>query len=105
MSEDNRFSIFILEKDVLEYNYYKKKFDEYTNKVNSWWRYPFRNSDMQYKMDFYNKYIMKLRFLEKHYRKTNIYTRYHEELEQPYAKETPVVARLVTSPIYPDDSK
>ena len=52
MSEDNRFSIFILEKDVLEYNYYKKKFDEYTNKVNSWWRYPFRNSDMQYKMEF-----------------------------------------------------
>ena len=60
---------------------------------------------MQCKMDFYNKYINKLIFLERHYRKTNIYTRYHEELEQPYVKETPVVATLVTSPIYPDDSK
>jgi hypothetical protein len=32
-NNNNRFSILILEKDVLEYNYYKTKFNEYAEKV------------------------------------------------------------------------
>ena len=39
MDNNNRFSILILEKDVLEYIYYKTKFNEFTEKVKSKWYY------------------------------------------------------------------
>ena len=96
MSDKNRFSVFILEKDVLEYNYFKNKFNEYDNKTKAWWRKVFyKESDEKNKMDFYDKYISKMKYLEKHYRKTNVYTKYHAEIEQPYLREEPVQATQV----------
>ena len=32
MDDENRFSVLNLEKDVLEYNFYKKKYNEYEKK-------------------------------------------------------------------------
>ena len=33
---------------------------------------------------WYNKYIKKMAYLERSYRRTNVYTDYHRQLENPY---------------------
>ena len=49
-NNNNRFSILILEKDVLEYNYYKNKFNEYAEKSKSRWHYFSRSKNEKIKM-------------------------------------------------------
>ena len=36
MSEKNRFSIVLLEKDILEYREFKEKYNKYENKLTGW---------------------------------------------------------------------
>ena len=36
MDDDNRFSIVLLEKDILEYREYKEKYSKYENKLKTW---------------------------------------------------------------------
>ena len=105
MDDTNRFSVMILEKDVLEYNHFKNKFYEYDAKARSCiWR-PFRKHHLTLKMHYYDKYIKKMKFLEQNYRKTNIYTKYHEGIEYPYTRIKPVhatpVIPMASAPVLP----
>jgi hypothetical protein len=110
MEDNNRFSILILEKDVMEYNYYKTKFNEYSEKAKSRWYYFSRSKNEKLKMEFYTKYIAKMRYLETHYRTNNIYTEYHRQLENQPIHHTeaqhaePIIATLVepSVPSLPD---
>ena len=79
MSND-RFSVMILEQDVLEYHNYKQKYNDYYEQHKN---ASFENkAELKEKRDYwYNKYINKMRYLEKNYRKTTIYTDYHRKLE------------------------
>jgi len=80
---NNRFSVFLLEKDVLEYHNAKNKYNEYDEQYHSC---PMELKDeyKQKKSYWYKKYISKMKYLEENYRKTNIYTPYHSQLEQGY---------------------
>jgi hypothetical protein len=104
-NNNNRFSILILEKDVLEYNYYKNKFNEYAEKSKSRWHYFSRSKNEKIKMEFYTKYIAKMRYLETHYRTNNIFTEYHRQLEnQPMQQAQvehaePIIATLIEPPL------
>ena len=104
-NNNNRFSILILEKDVLEYNYYKTKFNEYAEKSKSRWHYFSRSKNEKIKMEFYTKYIAKMRYLETHYRANNIYTDYHGQLENQPMQQAQVqhaekiIAILVEPPL------
>ena len=57
------------------------------------------------KMEFYTKYIAKMRYLETHYRTNNIYTEYHRQLENQPIHHTeaqpaePIIATLVEPPL------
>jgi len=97
MNDYDRFSVMLLEKDVLEYHYFKKKYNEYDNKTKSKWRWLWKNHNEKMKIKWYNKYLSKMNFLEKAYRKDNIYTRYHYELEQPSRQNEPVIASVIDS--------
>jgi hypothetical protein len=77
---NNRFSIYLLEKDVLEYVNAKNKYNEYNEKYNSC-SDEFRQEYKQKKNYWYKKYISKMKYLEENYRKTNVYTSYHSQLE------------------------
>lgn len=105
MEDNNRFSILILEKDVMEYNYYKTKFNEYSEKAKSKWYYFSRTKNEKLKMEFYTKYIAKMRYLETHYRTNNIYTDYHRQLENQTLHHAevqpvePIIATLVEPPL------
>jgi len=83
----NRFSIVILEKDVLEYHNYKLKYNKY---YDLFMNANYENKEsLRIKRDYwYNKYINKMQYLEKNYRKTNIYTDYHRELEDVTIQQT-----------------
>ena len=88
MNED-RFSVLLLEKDVLEYVENKKKFKEYELKTRIWYRCCFRTKDANKKSGYYLKYIQSMRNLERKYRHVNVYTQYHKQLEQcPTIDET-----------------
>jgi hypothetical protein len=107
MDDDSRFSVFVLEKDVLEYNHFKAKYEEFDalskTKIKG---FLYKNYYKDQKMFWYNKYIKKMSFLEKRYRKTNVYTKYHEQMETPYLlDQEPVVATLVepTAPPHSND--
>ena len=84
---DERFSIMNLEKDVLEYHNYKKKYNEYYEKHKD---ADFSTKDnLKIKRDYWYKlYINKMRYLERNYRKTNIYTDYHKKLERQQRRNT-----------------
>lgn len=99
MDDTTRFSVLILEKDVLEYNHFKKNYQKFEKLLNSKIRgYFYKQYYQEKKMYWYNKYIQKMRFLEKNYRTTNIYTNYHKQLEAPHLNDNePVVAVLVES--------
>lgn len=91
---NNRFSVFLLEKDVLEYHNAKNKYNEYDEQYHSC---PIELKDeyKQKKSYWYKKYISKMKYLEENYRKTNIYTPYHSQLEDGYV---PNQANSYTSP-------
>ena len=64
MDDNNRFSILILEKDILEYNHYKQKYNESDSKTRSKW-YIFNKIKIQdEKMYWYKKYIGKMKYIE-----------------------------------------
>ncbi len=80
MENNNRFSVMLLEKDVLEYHNYKTKYNEFYEKCKIC---SFEEKeDLERKKDYwYKRYIKKMKYLEENYRKTNIYTNYHAQLE------------------------
>lgn len=101
--ERERFSILQLERDVLEYIESRDNYREHEQKSRSTLHYFQRKFHTQQKHYWYKKYIRNMHFLEKNYRKTNIYTSYHEQLEAPdypvveQEQQPPtVVARLLT---------
>jgi hypothetical protein len=100
--ENNRFSILILEKDVLEYNYYKTKYNEFESITKVRWYNIFNKKQKQEeKMYWYNKYIGKMKYIEENYRKTNIYTQYHSNIENNTSDT--VVATMVEPSCPPYD--
>ena len=80
MSND-RFSIMILEQDVLEYHDYKTKYNNYYKLHESALPSLGKNQLKETRDYWYTKYINKMRYLERNYRKTTIYTNYHQQLE------------------------
>ena len=97
MSSD-RFSVLLLEKDVLEYHNYKLKYNEYDERLHHC--HPRTRDDVKTKRDYYyKKYISKMKYLEENYRKTNIYTRYHAQLESGYKPQNPVRPPVSLPPI------
>ena len=101
MSND-RFSVLLLEKDVMEYHNYKLKYNEYDQQLH--------NCDVSMRRDiknkrdqYYKKYISKMKYLEENYRKTNIYTRYHAQLEGGYRPQDPVRPPRSLPPIVSND--
>ena len=101
MSSD-RFSVLLLEKDVLEYHNYKLKYNEYDERLHHC--HPRTRDDVKTKRDYYyKKYISKMKYLEENYRKTNIYTRYHAQLESGYRPQDPVRPPRSLPPIVSND--
>lgn len=107
-SDENRFSVSILEKDVMEYHSYKVKYNHYYEKHRliskgcEVHQIPIREKYKQERDKWYGKYISKMRYLEKNYRKSNIYTRYHEQLEQGYSVNAPPeIPMAIAKPISP----
>ena len=97
MSSD-RFSVLLLEKDVLEYHNYKLKYNDYEQQLRNC-HHRIRE-DIKTKRDYYyKKYISKMKYLEENYRKTNIYTRYHAQLESGYKPQNPVRPPVSLPPI------
>lgn len=107
MNDEFRFSIFVLEKDVLEYNHFKAKYEEFDALSKTKIRgFLYKNYYKDQKMFWYNKYIKKMRYLEKHYRNTHVYTDYHKQLETPYLlDQEPVVATLIEPSAPPDSNE
>jgi len=87
--DENRFSVLVLERDVMMYRKYKIRYNFYYDKYKRMCtNLREANASLQDKEKtrkemekFYDLYISKLRYLETNYRRTNIYTRYHEQLE------------------------
>lgn len=97
MDDENRFSVLLLEKDVLEYNHFKAQYEEFDRLSKTTIKgFLFKNYYKEKKMFWYNKYIKRMSYLEKRYRKTNVYTKYHEQIEAPYLlHQEPVIATMV----------
>ena len=110
-SDEDRFSVLILERDVLAYRKFKIKYKYYQDKYQRLSSSREANSIQEreicrQEMDkWYNLYINKMTYLEKNYRKTKIYTKYHAQLEnKPVSRSEPfdpdelptVVARPVS---------
>ena len=100
--DEDRFSVLLLERDVLDYVEHKKKFNEYEIKTRQWFRCCSRRSDASKKARYYARYIQSMRALERKYRHVNIYTPYHRQLEEcpridegvPQATILPPMTRL-----------
>ena len=80
MENNNRFSVMLLEKDVLEYHNYKTKYNEYYEKCANC-SFKEKEELEKKKKYWYNRYIKKMKYLEENYRKTNVYTQYHAQLD------------------------
>jgi hypothetical protein len=97
MDDENRFSVMLLEKEVLEYNHFKTNYEEFKRLSNTTIKgFLFKNYYKEQKLFWYNKYIKRMSYLETRYRKTNIYTKFHEQIETPYLlSQEPVIATMV----------
>ena len=108
--ERERFSILQLEKDVLEYIESRENYQEHEQKSRSTLHYFQRKFHIQQKKYWYKQYIQNMHFLEKNYRKTNIYTSYHEQLEAPdypvveQEEQPPTVTAQLLSPTAPSSA-
>lgn len=108
---NERFSIMILEQDVLEYHKNKTKYNEYYE-LHKNALFGEEKEKLKTKRDYwYNKYISKMSYLEKNYRKTNVYTNYHRKLEnrqRRYTLENNPVQRsippIASAPPLPENS-
>ena len=87
INDNKRFSVLLLENDVTEYTYFKKKYNEYYQKVadtkiSTWMSRKYHQKrNIEKKKYYYNKYINKMKYLEEHYRSIFNYTKYHSQLE------------------------
>ena len=108
--DENRFSVLVLERDVMMYRKYKIRYNFYYDKYKRMCtNLREANVTLQEKEKtrkemekFYDLYISKLRYLETNYRRTNIYTRYHEQLEnnrRPNLTEEPPFHLSVDPPL------
>lgn len=104
MANNNRFSIMILEKDVLEYHNFKNKFKEF-ERLCSNCSYKEREELEKKKKYWYNRYIKKMKYLEENYRKTNVYTRYHAQLESGYRPHDPIRPPRYLPPLIEEDNE
>lgn len=84
MANENRFSLLQLEKDVLKYVEYRKKYQYFDNKLSEVGSQEEKAMNKENRDYWYNKYIKKMAYLERSYRRTNVYTDYHRQLENPY---------------------
>lgn len=91
MDNENRFSVFLLEKDVMEYREYREKFNKYEQKLNTCSGFFFKSCYTDKKNQYYRKYINKMSYLEKKYRCNEIYTNYHSNLEGRTIPEAVIV--------------
>tara|TARA_Y200000002_G_scaffold383171_1_gene403754 strand:- start:1368 stop:1790 length:423 start_codon:yes stop_codon:yes gene_type:complete len=86
-SDEDRFSVLILERDVLAYRKFKIKYQYFQEKYQRLSSLREANNTQERERcrqemeKWYNLYINKMRYLEKNYRKTKIYTKYHAQLE------------------------
>lgn len=110
--DENRFSVLVLERDVMMYRKYKNRYNLYYEKYQR-----MRNNlqeanvtlqereKVRQEMEkWYGLYISKLRYLETNYRRTNIYTRYHQQLEnssRPNLTVEPPLPTAVAQPCSP----
>ena len=76
-SDENRFSVLVLERDVLTYRKYKIKYQYFSEKYQKLSSLRETNKEQERERcrqemeKWYNLYINKLRYLETNYRKTN----------------------------------
>ena len=98
MENNNRFSVMLLEKDVLEYNNYKTKYNEYYEKCANC-SFKEKEELEKKKKYWYNRYIKKMKYLEENYRKTNVYTQYHAQLENPRNSVPVPIPMAVAEPV------
>lgn len=100
-SDEERFSVLVLERDVMLYRKYKTRYNFYYDKYKRMC-YHLREANVNYQEKekarlemekWYGLYINKLRYLETNYRRTKIYTRYHEQLENN-SNNNPTAPRL-----------
>ena len=112
-SDENRFSVLVLERDVLTYRKYKIKYQYFSEKYQKLSSLRETNKEQERERcrqemeKWYNLYINKLRYLETNYKKTKIYTKYHDQLENktvPKSElfdpdELPTVVARPVSPI------
>jgi len=101
-----RFSILTLENDILEYIEFRKNYNMYLKKSNNIFLCLYKNTNKT-KSDFwYKKYISKMRYLETNYRRTKIYTNFHQQLERnnntlcDYEPSAPYEEIINTEPVY-----
>lgn len=87
--ENERFSLLQLEKDVNNYQFYRKKYNEHRNKTNNIFLWLFKKKYEKKKIKYYNEYVKSTLLLENNYRKVNIYTKFHEQIEYQYAYPLP----------------
>ncbi len=58
MDDENRFSVLLLEKDVLEYNHFKAQYEEFDRLSKTTIKgFLYKNYYKEQKMFWYNKYI------------------------------------------------
>ena len=81
MANENRFSLLQLEKDVLKYVECRKKYQYFDNKLSVISSQEEKAINKENRDYWYNKYINKMAYLERSYRRTNVYTNYHRQLE------------------------
>ena len=98
MENNNRFSVMLLEKDVLEYHNYKTKYNEIFEKCKIC---AFEEKeDLEKKKNYwYKRYIKKMKYLEENYRKTNIYTNYHAQLENRHTSIPTSIPMAFAEPV------
>ena len=91
MDNENRFSVFLLEKDVMEFIAFRDKFYKYDQKLNTCSGFFFKSCYTKKKNTYYRKYINKMSYLERKYRCNDIYTDYHANLEGRTIPEAVIV--------------
>ena len=101
MGNENRFSVYLLEKDVMEYVNAKNNYNKYDEQYSIC--EPTEKEENKRKKSFwYKKYLSKMKYLEENYRKTNVYTDYHRQLEAPpqnVVLPLPEIPMAVATPI------
>tara|TARA_B110000305_G_scaffold106669_2_gene119975 strand:+ start:7749 stop:8045 length:297 start_codon:yes stop_codon:yes gene_type:complete len=94
MNDDTRFSVLLLENDIMELRTFREKLNKHANNLNTYKRFFFLNYYKNKHDYYYHMYIKKLHYIERKYRCTHIYTKYHENLEKKYIPEAVEVCNV-----------